>query len=355
MLNRRQWCSAAASGIAAGGLGALLGPTCRAQDSGRQAYSLHVGVNQVNRTAYPRPPKTLTGCVNDANTYLKIAKSQKFQKSVLLKDAEATIFNVGRYIYHAADVLRSGDIFFISYAGHGASVPDKSGDEDDGKDETWCLYDGLMLDDYLYFLWSRFQPGVRLVIASDSCHSGTVARADISRQAVDAAISEGSPEVRGLFPNQDFGQIQERSRARGRSGNDDPYGSDDLEARARELSPMEAEDAYQARARDYRDQESISRDASRPGNVRAHGILLAACQDHQSAFETGSAGASGGVFTRELSQVIPLPSSQEAGKAKDYEELITMVSSKVARFQKPKLFPFGADSVDFFRQPPLSV
>jgi len=351
MLNRRQWCSAAASGIAAGGLGALLGPTCRAQGATRQAYSLHIGVNKVDRAAYPRPPKTLTGCINDAETYRKIAKAQGFQKRVLLTDEAAKIHDVGRYIYHAADVLRNGDIFFISYAGHGASVPDISGDEDDGKDETWCLYDGLMLDDYLYFLWSRFEPGVRLVIASDSCHSGTVARAEASRAAVDEAIQDRS--ARELFPDEDFRKIQDRASAR--SPNDDPYGSDDLEARARELSPTEAEDAYQARASDYREQESIARNASRPGNVQAHGILLAACQDHQSAYETGSAGESGGVFTRELFKAVPVTSGSQAGKAKNYEDLIAIVTAKVVKFQKPKLFAFGEDSVAFFQQSPLSI
>src|SRR4030065_82189 len=46
--------------------------------------------------------------------------------------------------------------------------------EDDGLDETWCLYDGEFLDDELFELWTKFQPGVRILAFSDSCHSGTV-------------------------------------------------------------------------------------------------------------------------------------------------------------------------------------
>jgi hypothetical protein len=56
-------------------------------------------------------------------------------------------------------------------------VPDVSGDEADKQDETWCLYDGQLIDDELYFELSRFAAGVRILVLSDSCHSGTVTRA----------------------------------------------------------------------------------------------------------------------------------------------------------------------------------
>ena len=51
-----------------------------------------------------------------------------------------------------------------------------SGDEADKQDETWCLYDGQLIDDELYFELSRFKAGVRILVLSDSCHSGTVTR-----------------------------------------------------------------------------------------------------------------------------------------------------------------------------------
>jgi hypothetical protein len=43
-------------------------------------------------------------------------------------------------------------------------------------DETWCLFDGELLDDELHELWARFTRGVRVLVLSDSCHSGTVTR-----------------------------------------------------------------------------------------------------------------------------------------------------------------------------------
>ena len=77
----------------------------------------------------------------------------------------------------AAKRLKSGDLFFLSYSGHGGQVDDVSGEEDDKLDETWCLFDGQLIDDELYLELGRFAKGVRVLVLSDSCHSGTVTRA----------------------------------------------------------------------------------------------------------------------------------------------------------------------------------
>jgi hypothetical protein len=62
------------------------------------------------------------------------------------------------------------------YSGHGNQVPDLDGEEPDKLDETWCLYDGQMIDDELYRMYGALAEGVRVLILSDSCHSGTVAK-----------------------------------------------------------------------------------------------------------------------------------------------------------------------------------
>ena len=74
----------------------------------------------------------------------------------------------------AGKTLSSGDFFFLTYSGHGGQVPDVTGEEADKQDETWCLYDGQLIDDELYLELSRFAAGVRILVLSDSCHSGTV-------------------------------------------------------------------------------------------------------------------------------------------------------------------------------------
>jgi hypothetical protein len=73
-----------------------------------------------------------------------------------------------------------GDVVVITYSGHGTWVPDSDGDEPDRRDEALCPWDvrekGPLLDDNLFEIFSERERGVRLVMISDSCHSGTVAR-----------------------------------------------------------------------------------------------------------------------------------------------------------------------------------
>ena len=53
---------------------------------------------------------------------------------------------------------------------------DVTGEEADKRDETWCLFDSQLIDDELYFELAKFASGVRILVLSDSCHSGTVTR-----------------------------------------------------------------------------------------------------------------------------------------------------------------------------------
>jgi hypothetical protein len=91
--------------------------------------------------------------------------------------------------------MKAGDLFVLTYSGHGGQVPDSSGDEqDDKQDETWCLYDGQLIDDELYLELSRFAAGVRILVLSDSCHSGTVVRAQ-PPQSVPVGIVAQRPKL----------------------------------------------------------------------------------------------------------------------------------------------------------------
>jgi hypothetical protein len=66
---------------------------------------------------------------------------------------------------------------FISFAGHGASVVDVSGDEIDSKDEVIYPLDfdtsGTIVDDDFAKILRKFNPDTNIVIIMDSCHSGT--------------------------------------------------------------------------------------------------------------------------------------------------------------------------------------
>ena len=141
-----------------------------------KGLSLHIGVNICSGDHYGGWEGPLQFCEADAESALEIAKSLPFKESIPLMTKAATRDAVIQGIKDAARNLESGDLFFLTYAGHGGQIRDTNNDEADGADETWCLYDGQLLDDELDMLWSDFKPGVRILVLSDSCHSGTVTR-----------------------------------------------------------------------------------------------------------------------------------------------------------------------------------
>ncbi len=143
-----------------------------------RGISLHIGLNAVNPADYGGWDGPLAACEFDANDMAAIATAKGMKTTVLLTN-KSTRSNVLTGMRGAAKMLKAGDLFFLTYSGHGGQVPDVSGEEDDRKDETWCLFDGQLIDDELYFELSKFAAGVRVLVLSDSCHSGTMTRAPL--------------------------------------------------------------------------------------------------------------------------------------------------------------------------------
>nr|WP_315233068.1 caspase family protein [uncultured Albidiferax sp.] len=141
-----------------------------------KALSLHIGLNAVSSAAYSGWSGPLAACEFDANDMAALAKSKGMKPTVLLTK-RGTRSRALAALRAAAKALRAGDLFFLTYSGHGGQVTDINGDEPDGKDETWCLYDGQLIDDELYLELSKFAAGVRILVLSDSCHSGSVTKA----------------------------------------------------------------------------------------------------------------------------------------------------------------------------------
>jgi hypothetical protein len=139
------------------------------------AHSLHIGLNLVSARAYGGWDGPLAACEFDAHDMAALAKGQGMKPTLLLTK-EATRTAVLAAMRASAKVLKAGDFFFLTYSGHGGQVPDTNHDEPDRKDETWCLWDGQLIDDELYLELSRFAAGVRVLVLSDSCHSGSVTR-----------------------------------------------------------------------------------------------------------------------------------------------------------------------------------
>ena len=147
----------------------------KASVSKARAMSLHIGLNTVSASAYGGWDGPLVPANSMRTTWQRLRRAQGSRPLLLTKKGTRAKTLAG--IRAAAKSLRAGDLFFLTYSGHGGQVPDVTGDEADKQDETWCLYDGQLIDDELYFELSRFAAGVRILVLSDSCHSGTVTRA----------------------------------------------------------------------------------------------------------------------------------------------------------------------------------
>jgi hypothetical protein len=160
-----------------------------------RGISVHIGVNIVDPRHYGGSwDGQLNACENDCADMQRIAARQGFETHSL-KSAQATRAAVTNAIRGAAGELQGGDFFLLTYSGHGGTIPDVDGDEEDQVDETWCLFDGQLLDDELNILWSEFEAGVRLLVVSDSCHSGTMLR-DLNFADLQRRLPDPRPEIK---------------------------------------------------------------------------------------------------------------------------------------------------------------
>ena len=164
--------------------------------------ALCIGINN-----YPGTHMDLNGCINDANDWALELGSRGFTVNKLI-DKEATKAAMVAGFKKVIGDAANGDVVVITYSGHGTYVPDINGDEIDGLDEALCPYDlqtsgAALIDDEIHQLFAARAPGVRFVLISDSCHSGTVTRAaalDLDADAV--AIPRFMPMGNWLPPDQ---------------------------------------------------------------------------------------------------------------------------------------------------------
>jgi metacaspase-1 len=276
-----------------------------------QGLAVTIGLNFVDPEHYGGWDGELNACEADAEDMAAIADSRGFDVTTLLT-SEATRERVRSEISGAADALEAGDIFMLSYSGHGGQLRDRGGDESDSRDETWCLYDAQHVDDELYALLERFAEGVRVLVFSDSCHSGTV---------IKQAYYQGTPRGRNTVHSASEGKYR--------------Y--------------MPTEQAL----RTYRDNRAFYdkilanknlRDAQE--RVRASVLLISGCQDNQFSAD----GDFNGLFTAQLLRVW-----RNGAYEGTYRRFYRAILDRMPPDQTPNYFRVGRDDRQFERQQPFTV
>ncbi len=268
-----------------------------------KGLSLHVGLNSVDPAAYDGWDGALVACEADAHSMEAICAARGFATQQLLT-AEATSDALLEAIDRAAEELVAGDVFLISYAGHGGQIPDESGDEPDRMDETWVLRDRQVIDDELLQRWARFAEGVRVVVLSDSCHSGSVVKAQL------AALGEGQ-----------VAQAMQHGR----------------------FMPADVNRRDNAVRRDL--YTGLKADARQP-QLQGRVLLLAGCQDNQTAAD----GDSNGLFTGTLLEVW-----RDGAFTGGYRTLLTAIKRKMPPWQSPNYLALNDASREFNREHPFTV
>jgi metacaspase-1 len=165
-----------------------------------EGISLHLGVNRVSPEHYGGYgggwEGELQNCEQDAVDLQTISGDRGFAASALLTGA-ATTEAVRAAVTDAAESMRSGDIFVLTYSGYGGTVPDRNSDEHH-QETTWVLYDRQMPEDELTSLLGLFESGVRVLVIDDSSIPGTVRRAMLT---IDELVDSGEPRMKSLPPD----------------------------------------------------------------------------------------------------------------------------------------------------------
>ena len=224
-----------------------------AKATSQQRIAVCVGIND-----YPGTGNDLFGCVNDANDWDAELKKRGFS-TVKLLDKQATKKAISAALTSAIGAANSGDLVVFTYSGHGSWQPDNDGDEPDGRDEGWCPYDlgtaGLLIDDEMYAIFGNLEKGAKLLMLSDSCHSGSVSKMAPAIGGVNAAASLLIPRVRFLPPE-------------------------------RFLKPAALKKAELIGS-------VMPKAASKPDRA----LLISGCQDHEYSYDANFAGRPNGAFT----------------------------------------------------------
>jgi hypothetical protein len=203
-------------------------------------------------------------------------------------------------------------------------VPDVSGDEADKQDETWCLFDGQLIDDELYFELGRFASGVRVLVLSDSCHSGSVTRAAPVPTTIPSQRPKLMPAAVAMRTYRDHQAFYDKLQL-------------DVAKEAGDAA-VDPDTALAAVAASGRLSAIVRR-------FKPAVVLISGCQDNQTSMD----GEHNGAFTEALLRVW-----NNGTFSGNYGSFHARIRASMPASQSPNLFTLGRAGT-FLAQAPFSV
>jgi hypothetical protein len=245
----------------------------------------------------------------------------------ILRDGDATSKDVREGLAWLLSDYEGGgkDVRIFHFSSHGTYVEDQDGDEWDCLDEVIVTHDHdwdkPFRDDDLRKIFDSIPNDVNFTFIADCCHSGT-----IQRELFDSDLEF---EPRFLTPPSEIVDGIER-RLAARDAQAKAWARKELLKIARDAP----EDEQEARTDKLLDELMKSYRQNRYAVVEAERhVLLAACEDRQTAAAAKIGGEWRGVFTWALGQAI-----RKADGDLTYEKLIQQAGSKLQPLaQRPQL------------------
>lgn len=157
-----------------------------------KGLSLHLGIDD-----YCDPPcgiQDLHGAVFDARAMQDLAERAGFTAAAKMHgyNTDGTSLHLLTTIRDAATKLDDGDYFVLTFDGYGLSFTLNA--PSPIKRQGWLLADGAFFFDDLWRALRVFETGVRVLVVSNSCHSGTIEeardRAEVIREIPQSAVDE---------------------------------------------------------------------------------------------------------------------------------------------------------------------
>ncbi|MEW6607221.1 MAG: caspase family protein [bacterium] len=263
--------------------------------------ALLVGINKYKYVS------CLRGCVNDVKNMNHILQTYfEFKQENIrsLIDESVTRDHLMSRLSWLIDDAEPGDVLVFHFSGHGSQIIDRGvlDELNDHRDEILCLYDmdfrnanSFLTDDDFSKTFNRLPKGVNLSVIIDSCHSGTATREIESLQREVKATP--TIQYRYLLP------------------------PDDIALRERSI-PISVR----------RFTKSVGRNCA---DVGINHILLAACEDRESAADAYIADSFNGAFSYNLCKWI-----RDTNGNLTYQDLIIRVQRSLLHngfAQKPQL------------------